>query len=111
MHLFIPCEGFTFPQIKEIAETICEQIHQIVPTITTTAVDIDQRGTKLYFDPNQNDEVDTVASVYSVRPFHSPTVSTPLEWKEVNMKLNPHDFTVNTIGQRLKKKGDLLQMP
>lgn len=107
MHLFIPCEGFTFPQTRKIAEMICEKIHQSIPTITTTAVDIDRRGTKLYLDPNQNDEADTVASVYSVRPFHLPTVSTPLEWKEVNGKLNPHDYTIKTIWKRLEKKGEI----
>ena len=25
------------------------------------------------------------------------TVSTPLDWKEVNLKLNPHDFSITTI--------------
>ena len=107
MHLFIPCEGFAFPETRTIAEAICEEIHQLVPGITTTAVDIDRRGNKLYLDPNQNDEADTVASAYSVRPFHLPTVSTPLEWKEVSGKLNPHAFTIKTIAKRIEKKGDL----
>ena len=40
-------------------------------------------------DPSQNDEADTIASAYSVRPFHIPTVSTPMEWKEVKPGLDP----------------------
>jgi bifunctional non-homologous end joining protein LigD len=107
IHLFIPCRGFTFPQARNIAERICNEIHQLVPDITTTAVDIDRRGNKLYLDPNQNDEADTVASAYSVRPYHSPTVSTPLAWKEVNSKLDAEDFTMKTILKRLQKRGDL----
>ena len=36
-----------------------------------------------------------------------PNVSTPLEWKEVNSKLDPHAFTMKTIYKRIEKKGDL----
>ncbi len=109
IHLFIPCTAFTFPQARTIAENICQQIHELIPSITTIQVEIDRRGNKLYLDPNQNDEADTVASTYSVRPFHLPTVSTPLEWKEVNAKLNASDFTITTIPKRIQKKGDLFQ--
>jgi bifunctional non-homologous end joining protein LigD len=109
IHLFIPCKEFTFPQARRIAEGICNEVHQMIPSITTTVVDIDRRGTKLYLDPNQNDEADTVASAYSVRPYRFPTVSTPLEWKELNHKLDPHEFTIKTLLQRIEKKGDLFQ--
>ena len=58
-------------------------------------------------DPNQNDQADTVAAPYSVRPASAPTVSTPLEWREVNNKLDFTAFTIHTIPGRLEKKGDL----
>jgi bifunctional non-homologous end joining protein LigD len=48
-----------------------------------------------------------LAVAYCVRHSHHPTVSCPLEWKEVNNKLNPLDFTIITMPSRLKKKGDL----
>lgn len=107
IHLFLPAQGFSFPQVRTIAETICKEVEKLVPDITTTDVMIDNRGNKLYIDPNQNDYADTVASAYSVRPFHLPTVSTPLEWKEVNSRLDSHEFTINSIIKRLEKKGDL----
>ncbi len=107
IHLYVPCEGFTFPQARKIAEHICRDVNLLVPGITTTAVSINQRGDKLYVDPNQNDEADTVAAPYSVRPYHHPSVSTPLEWKEINNKLNPLAFDIHSIHVRLKKKGDL----
>ncbi|MDB5246689.1 MAG: ligase [Segetibacter sp.] len=106
IHLYVPCEGFTFPQAREIAERICKEIHALVPEITTTEVTVSKRGNKLYLDPNQNDEADTVAAPYSVRPFHHPSVSTPLEWKEVNDKLDPLKFDMNNILERIEKKGD-----
>lgn len=107
IHLYLPCEGFTFPEARQIAEIICSKIHKTLPGITTTETTVDKRGNKLYIDPNQNDEADTVAAPYSVRPHHHPTVSTPLEWKEVIGGLNPLVFDIHTIHTRIKKKGDL----
>jgi bifunctional non-homologous end joining protein LigD len=107
IHIFLPCEKLSFPNARLIAEKICSEIHQMVPKFTTTNMSISSRGDKLYLDPNQNDYADTVASVYSVRPYHVPCVSTPLEWSEINETLNPRNFTMESIFKRLKSKGDL----
>ncbi|WP_018612096.1 DNA ligase D [Segetibacter koreensis] len=109
IHLYVPCEGFSFPEARKIAEHICEEVQLLMPGITTTEVAIAKRGNKLYIDPNQNDEADTVAAPYSVRPFHHPSVSTPLLWKEINDKLDPLKFDINTIFKRLEQKGDLFE--
>jgi bifunctional non-homologous end joining protein LigD len=109
IHLYVPCTGFTFPKARVIALHICKEIHELVPEITTTEVTISKRGNKLYIDPNQNDEADTVAAPYSVRPFHHPSVSTPLEWKEINDKLDPLKFDMHNILERIEKKGDLFE--
>ncbi|MGN6530914.1 MAG: DNA ligase D [Ginsengibacter sp.] len=109
MHLFIPCEKFAFPDARKIAEEICKQINLTVPEITTTEITVSNRGDKLYIDPNQNDEADTIAAAYSVRPAPAPTVSTPLEWKEINEKLDPKKFDIHTILERIEKKGDLFK--
>lgn len=109
MHLFLPCQGFTYPQARTIAEKICDLVCGAVPDIATTDVTIDHRGTKLFVDPSQNDYADTLASAYSVRPYKHPSVSAPLEWKEVKDKLDPGKFTMDTIPERLEKKGDLFE--
>ncbi|HTE47794.1 MAG TPA: hypothetical protein VK636_21305, partial [Gemmatimonadaceae bacterium] len=36
-----------------------------------------------------------------------PTVSTPLQWSEVNARLDPTDFTIDNVLDRIRKKGDL----
>jgi bifunctional non-homologous end joining protein LigD len=107
MHLFLPCSGFDFRQARKIAERISEDLHQLVPEITTTTLTVADRKDKLYIDPNQNDYSDTVAAAYSVRPFRSPLVSAPLEWKEVVSGLTPDKFTMQTILKRLERKGEL----
>jgi bifunctional non-homologous end joining protein LigD len=107
IHIYIPCTGFDFKQARTIAVNICEQVHTAVPSITTTVRGKDARGHKVYVDPSQNDYADTLAAPYSARPNKLPTVSTPLEWREIKANLHPTDFTVTTILARLKKKGDL----
>ncbi len=109
MHLLIPCKEFTFHEARTIAVQICEMINKQVPEITTVENTISKRGDKLFVDYNQNDEADTLAAPYSVRPAPQSTVSTPLAWKEINRKLDFKKFTIHTILQRIEKKGDLFE--
>ncbi len=109
MHLLLPCIDIEFGAARKIAETICGEIHNAVPDITTTNMSVSSRGKLLYVDPNQNDYADRVAAVYCVRAYHAPTVSTPLEWEEVNQNLTPSNFTIHNTIARIKKKGDLFK--
>lgn len=107
MHFYLPCSGFTSQQARQLAEHICTEIHRLAPEVSTTENSIAKREGKVYVDPSQNDYADTLAAPYSVRPFHTPTVSTPLEWAEINNRLNPSEFNIETIHKRIEAKGDL----
>jgi bifunctional non-homologous end joining protein LigD len=107
IHIFVPCAAFTHQQARTLAEHICAEIHKMVPRFTTLEVSVDPRGNKLFVDFSQNDEADTMAAAYSVRPAKQPSVSTPLEWDELNLKLKPSDFTIESMPARLLEKGDL----
>ena len=61
----------------------------------------------MYIDFLQNRRGQTLAAPYSVRPKPGATVSTPLEWSEVNEKLHPSQFTIKNVLSRFEKKGDL----
>ncbi len=105
MHFFVPGNGFTIPEERKLAEHICAKIHELVPGALTTANAISSRAGKVYNDPSQNDYVDTMAAVYSARPFHIPTVSKLLERKEINGKLDPAAFTMECRHQQTPEKG------
>jgi bifunctional non-homologous end joining protein LigD len=108
IHIVIPVEPvFTFTQARKIVSVLCAAIQEQVPEITTISDSISQRNNKVFLDDNQNDFADTIASAYSVRPFHAPFVSMPFEWKELNSSLQPSDFTIRNSLQRIRKKGDL----
>src|SRR5690606_20479535 len=105
----IPCKGFTFTQSRAIANALADKVHALVPDSSTRSETIDHRKDKVYVDANQNDYADTLAAPYSVRPYHLPVVSTPLDWKEVKRGLDRYAFTMATIPARLKKKGHLFR--
>ena len=69
-----------------------------------------QRKTnQIYIDYLQNKKGQTLSSAYSVRARPGATVSTPLEWEEVKIGLDPKSFTIHTIIERLRRKGDLFK--
>jgi len=109
LHIYLPVSGITFPQARAYSEYLGKEICKLVPDIATTEVSIDLRGNKTFVDPSQNDYADTLAAVYSARPYHIPSVSTPLDWKEVKQGLDPSLFTIHTIEERIHKKGDLFK--
>jgi bifunctional non-homologous end joining protein LigD len=110
LHILIPVlPQFTYPEARFLTLKICELIHKQIPEITTLENEISKREKKVFLDNNQNDEADTIASVYSVRPYHLPNVSTPLNWKEVNQKLDPSNFNIASTLKRIQKKGDMFK--
>jgi bifunctional non-homologous end joining protein LigD len=58
-------------------------------------------------DSNQNGMGKTIASVYSVRPHPGAPVSTPLDWDEVDDRLDPAAFTMGAVLDRVARRGDL----
>ncbi|QIH34173.1 hypothetical protein [Sphingobacterium sp. DR205] len=107
LHIYIPCSGFSFERTRIIANNLADEIHQLVPDIGTRSETINHRKGKVYIDANLNDYGDTMAAPYSIRPYHLPLVSTPLDWKEVKPGLDRYKFTMEEILKRIKKKGEL----
>jgi bifunctional non-homologous end joining protein LigD len=107
LHFLVPCSGFLTTQARALGEEICAGVHAMVPDDSTITVSKNQRAGKVFVDFSQNDYADTIAAVYSVRPFTRPLVSTPLAMKEINDELDPRAFTMDVVRKRLQKNGDL----
>ncbi|HVT01723.1 MAG TPA: DNA ligase D, partial [Patescibacteria group bacterium] len=108
MHIYIPTGAkYTYDQIKSFAEIIVNIINQRNPSYTSVLRLPEKRKGKVYLDFLQNRIGQTLAAPYSVRPKPGATVSTPLEWHEVNKKLLPTDFTIKNMMKRVDKVGDL----
>jgi bifunctional non-homologous end joining protein LigD len=91
-----------------LAEIVARRVAERAPRIATVERTVRRRASgAVYVDYLQNIRGKTVAGVYSVRAQPVPSVSTPLTWREVNPKLEPESFTIDTVPKRLQRVGDL----
>jgi len=79
----------------------------VLPDVATVERMKDKRGGKLYVDYGQNGEGRTIVSPYTIRARDGAVVSTPIEWSEVTEKLDPTRFTMRSVLERVREKGDL----
>ena len=108
LHVFIPVEPkYTYEQTREFSHLISQMVHRDLPKITSLERMPDKRKGKVYLDFLQNGKGKTMASIYSLRPREGAGVSTPLEWDEINDKLDLKKFNIKTVPERLAEKGDL----
>lgn len=108
LHVYIPLGGsYDYDSVKIFAELIARNVHSRLPEMTSLERSVKKRNHKIYIDYLQNRKGQTLAAPYSIRPKPGATVSTPLEWNEVNEKLSPSQFTIKNVLKRFEKKGDL----
>jgi len=65
-----------------------------------------RRRGKILIDVHRNHRGATLIGPYGVREYNGATVSTPLEWPELERATYPDDFHLRTIRDRLAQRGD-----
>ena len=107
IHVLVPIERrFSYPQTRDFSAFVADEIARANPGLATTEWKKSNRRGVL-IDANQNGRGKTIASAYSVRPGPGAPVSTPLQWHEVNEKLDPLAFTMDVVLERVRVHGDL----
>jgi bifunctional non-homologous end joining protein LigD len=105
LHVLLPMGRLlTHEPVRQFAELFAGVIVRRLPDIATTARAIPARRGRVYVDALQNGRGKLLAAPYCVRPRPGATVSTPLDWKEVNSKLDLGAFTLKTVPERLRKR-------
>ena len=108
LHVYVPLKNkYDYVTVRDFAHIIASLVQEQLPETTTLERSLSKRGPRIYIDYLQNSAGQTLASVYSIRPVPGASVSTPLDWKEVNHQLSPPQFTIDNILLRVKRKGDL----
>ena len=83
------------------------RVAEAAPRIATVERSLSARPpAAVYVDYLQNVRGKSVAAAYSVRAKPGATVSTPLDWDEVDAGLDPRDFTIDTLPPRIAERGD-----
>lgn len=105
LHVFIPLAPiYGYNQTRTFAEIIGKMLSQRNPGKITMEWNSAKRKGKVFFDYNQNSKGKTLASIFSVRPTISASVSMPVEWRELS-DIQPADFTLIDVPEILSAKG------
>lgn len=109
LHIFIPLNReHNFAQVVKAMGILAGTIARAYPAGATVERSVSRRGCRVYIDYLQNGRGKTMAFPYSVRPEPGAPVSTPLTWEELSAAdIDPADWNMITIRERLRKMGDL----
>ena len=108
LHVFVPLgPGHTHAQALAFAEAVTAALAARFPDQATTERSLNRRRGRLYLDAFQNGRLKTMVAPYSIRAVEGAPVSTPLEWDEVDARLDPAKFNIRTVPARLRERGDL----
>lgn len=105
IHIPLGKKQMSFEETRNFMKAVAEVLTEHYPEHFTTERLKKKRGNRLYIDYIQHAEGKTIIAPYSTRATKEATIATPLFWKEVNDQLNPRDFTIKTVPQRIIEKG------
>ena len=93
---------------KRLSQALARHLEGEHPKLIVSTQKKERRKGKVLIDWSQNDEHKTTVSVYSLRARERPTVSTPLDWDEVEAA-NPDElvFEAADVLERARERGDL----
>lgn len=100
----------TFAQTKQFSHEIADRLARSHPDKVTSVMAKSAREKKIFIDWSQNDAHKTTVCVYSLRAKEQPTVSTPLQWREVedaSQHRSKLSFVADEAVKRAEKFGDL----
>jgi bifunctional non-homologous end joining protein LigD len=102
-------DGVSYDDTKPLSQALARHLEAEHPKRIVSLQKKELRKGKVLIDWSQNDEHKTTVSVYSLRARERPTVSTPLDWDELETAESPDDlaFTADEVLERVEDRGDL----
>ena len=108
LHVFVPLgPGHSHDQALSFAQAVAGALASRFTNQATTERSLNKRRGRLYLDAFQNGRLKTMVAPYSIRGVEGAPVSTPLDWDEVDARLDPGAFNIRTVPARLRERGDL----
>ena len=113
MQVYVPLNSdATYEQTRPFARAVAETLESKFPDRVVAQESKAKRSGKVLIDWSRNDVQEMTVCVYSLRARERPTVSTPLEWGEVEAALEAGEaealaFDPAAVLERVAVKGDL----
>jgi bifunctional non-homologous end joining protein LigD len=115
LQLYVPLNSpaVTFDDSKAFAKAVAELLERADPDLVVSRMTKARRTGKVLIDWSQNDHRKTTVCAYSLRACERPTVSTPVNWQEVQGTLDSRDpdalaFEAGQVLERVAERGDPL---
>jgi bifunctional non-homologous end joining protein LigD len=116
LHVYVPLNNkeTTFEDTKKFSKAVAEVMQKNYPNLVTAKMPKEYRKNKVFINWSQNDASKSMICVYSLRAAEKPTVSFPLEWKELEkFAKKEHKKNLQVIHSeaisRAERKGDLFR--
>ena len=107
LHLVVPIERrHGWPAAKRFAAALARRMAADSPERYTAKLAKAARRDRLFIDYLRNEQAATAVASYSLRARPGATVATPLTWAEVADGLDPRGFTLATVPERARRRGD-----
>jgi bifunctional non-homologous end joining protein LigD len=113
LQVYVPLNtDVSYDDTKPFAQAVAQAMERNDPKLVVSRMAKELRKGKVFVDWSQNDQHKTTVAVYSLRARERPTVSTPVEWKEVERALKREDpdvlrFEAGDVLKRVDKNGDV----
>jgi bifunctional non-homologous end joining protein LigD len=108
IQLYVPLndDDVSYDETKPLSNALARHLEGEHPKLIVSTQKKELRRGKVLIDWSQNDKNKTTVSVYSLRARERPTVSTPLDWDELD---DPDSlvFEAGDVLERLEERGDL----
>jgi len=113
LQLYVPLNGdVDYDATKSFSRSVAETLERQLPDRVVSRMTKSLRRGKVLVDWSQNDDSKTTVCVYSLRAKERPTVSTPVDWDEVERALEEREpalltFDWRAVLERVEERGDL----
>jgi len=107
LHIYVPVMNTDYRTTRMFVTQFESRVAGECPDLATLTRTIQQRGKRVYLDPDQNMRAKTMSAPYSLRHSGFAGVSAPLTWDELRRGATPQDFTIFTMPDRLRAAGDV----
>jgi len=106
LHILTPIEPrWDFHEAFEAARAVAQPFVESHASLTLQ-IKKDQRKGRVLLDIYRNRSSQTIVAAYSVRGLPRAPVSTPLTWAELDAGVDPGEFNLRTLPDRLARDGD-----
>ncbi|MDT9598273.1 non-homologous end-joining DNA ligase [Sphingosinicella rhizophila] len=105
LHVVVPIVATAdWREVKSFAKGLSVAMANDAPDLYLTKISKAERAGRIFIDYLRNDPTSTAVAPYSTRSRPGAPVAMPLRWEDLGPKLDPHDFTILSVPQRIARQ-------